>query len=684
MTPEENRRRSVDEHVRYIKNHLCDKDSNKPYVFISYKSDDWETVLHDIVYRLLKEHGLNVYFDGSFDTHNDLWISQFPENMENYNCKGVIAFVDDKYATSYATLLELMYSQTQQAGKKVVQVNLDKLTAMDGAEGEINTGLGVKNYEDGTVNLNAGTEKSLFDETFEELVDIGVFKEARHWYKRDRPFTKKRCSNLVKNLLAHLKINENYYNGPDGDLEGIIGSIQDALGKEVFHREKPDIVIEKETVVVRFRNDEQVQEFEIEKGRKLEEPAEPKKDGKVFRGWHELIPDVDGGRKWDFRKDVVGFDMELLARWEPVVSKPDSGTISLTDFLAKYGNNTFKKDTFAKFRLVGAEGYERYGTEFCDSAFDLAWGFVMKLLAERGMDFIREVNERHQGLKNPVFISQDIYDRREDQNKYRKIEAEGVEGYYMYRHYGQYQWIDAVLKPRLLEFGLPIDRFSFAYTSEEGAGGSGQKEVPGTDLTETAGSDEAAKRKGGTEKPVDQGKDGEDIDVVQMGGRITGPVTLSGGGPVEKISGRHRLSAFLEEYNNKKFQSKSCSHISLIGVNGCERYSLERDGDGKAFGTARQLVFCFAMSRIDEMGMAYIERVNGDGNMKNPIFITQEEHQARKERKESVTYTTVTSQAVSGYSMCTHYSEYDWLKNSLTKQLKALGLSQEDFYLEFE
>ena len=105
---------------------------------------------------------------------------------------------------------------------------------------------------------------------------------------------------------------------------------------------------------------------------------------------------------------------------------------------------------------------------------------------------------------------------------------------------------------------------------------------------------------------------------------------------MEKISGRHRLSAFLEEYNNKKFQSKSCSHIGLIGVNGCERYSLERDGDGKAFGTARQLVFCFAMSRIDEMGMAYIERVNGDGNMKNPIFITQEEHQARKVTIRSV------------------------------------------------
>lgn len=634
MTPEESRRRAEDEHVRYIKEQLCDKDSNRPYVFISYKSDDWEVVLHDIVYRLMKDYGLNVYFDGSFDTHNALWISQFPENMEHYNCMGVLAFVDDKYATSYATLLELMYSQTQQAEKKVVQVNLDRLTTMDGAEGEINTGLGVKNYEDGTVNLNAGTEKSLFDETFEELVDIGVFREARHWYKRERPFTKKRCSNLVKNLLAHLRINENYYGGPNGDLGGIVGSIQDAFGEAVFQRGKPVIVKETEKVVVGFRNDNQVQDFEIKKGQKPEKPA-----------------------------------------------VPEGGTISLTDFLAKYNNSTFKKDTYVEFRLVGAKGYERYGTEFCGSAYELAWGFVMKLLAERGMDFIREVNERHPGLKNPVFIDKDIYDGREDQNKYRKIEAEGVEGYYMYRHYGQYQWIDAVLKPRLLEFRLPMDKFCFEY--KPGEEGSGQKGSSEPDSAEENQSAEKKRSPGKAERQEKAGQEKEGDGETQGTGRITGPVTIKGGDSLGKISGRWKLSAFLAEYNNKTFQSKSCRNISLIGMNGCERYSLDRNGDGRAFETARQLVFCFAMSRIDEMGTAYIRQVNGDGNVKNPIFITQEEHRARKERKDSVSYTAVSSQAASGYSMCTHYSEYDWLKNSLAKQLKALGLDQEDFYLEF-
>jgi hypothetical protein len=41
-----------------------------------------------------------------------MWLEQFKENMESGCCKGVLAFLDDEYATSYTTVLELMYSQT--------------------------------------------------------------------------------------------------------------------------------------------------------------------------------------------------------------------------------------------------------------------------------------------------------------------------------------------------------------------------------------------------------------------------------------------------------------------------------------------------------------------------------------------------------------------------------------------
>lgn len=53
-------KRKNDEHVKYITSKLCNKDGDKPYIFISYKSDDWEIVLHEIVYRLVKDYHLNV------------------------------------------------------------------------------------------------------------------------------------------------------------------------------------------------------------------------------------------------------------------------------------------------------------------------------------------------------------------------------------------------------------------------------------------------------------------------------------------------------------------------------------------------------------------------------------------------------------------------------------------------
>ena len=54
---------------------------------------------------MVKEHGLNVYFDGDFSGHNPLWTDQFPENMESGNCRGVVAFIDDAYTKSYAILI---------------------------------------------------------------------------------------------------------------------------------------------------------------------------------------------------------------------------------------------------------------------------------------------------------------------------------------------------------------------------------------------------------------------------------------------------------------------------------------------------------------------------------------------------------------------------------------------------
>ena len=41
-------------------------EDDEPYVFVSYKSGDWELVLSEIVYTLHTQYGLRVYFDRDF------------------------------------------------------------------------------------------------------------------------------------------------------------------------------------------------------------------------------------------------------------------------------------------------------------------------------------------------------------------------------------------------------------------------------------------------------------------------------------------------------------------------------------------------------------------------------------------------------------------------------------------
>lgn len=163
----------------------------------------------------------------------------------------------------------------------------------------------------------------------------------------------------------------------------------------------------------------------------------------------------------DVQKDVER--MPTLEKETLYTSK-----ITLSDFLQQYDNTRFKKDTYAKFRLVGQGQYQRFTTNYYDSAYDLVWNFVMFLIQEKGMSFIHTVNKNHPGLKNPIFISEAEYDQRKEQGRYRKIESgnKDIDTFYMYRHYGQYQWIDSVLKQRLVEFGLPVDAFVFEYVNE--------------------------------------------------------------------------------------------------------------------------------------------------------------------------------------------------------------------------
>lgn len=424
LSKDELNRRKNDTNVKNIT--ICNSDGDKPYVFISYKSDDWEVVLKDIVYRLVTEYGLNVYFDGSFDDHNAIWTNQFTGNMESSKCRGVLAFIDNKYATSYATLLELMYSQTEYAGKlHVVTINLEELMDYNNDEGDENTGLGTFVFRDGTKNNNADTEKSLFDEAFEELSDKG--KLDKYKYKKNKYVTiknekcylnKRTCSRLFSELLKNLGVNENKYDKNDSRfLEQVKNSIVDACGEAVFS--------------------------------KPQKPPLQKKDN---------LETVQGEKS--------NYDPVAVSETS---KKPAVGTISLTDFFKKYNNQNFKKNTFKKYRLVGLNGYEKYTTGYCESASDIAWSFITKLIEEYGKNAIDRVNSIHSDVKNPIFITTQKYDSLGEKIKvrYKKLTIAEYTDYYMYSGYSQYDWLNYYMKARMMDFGLPIEKFVFEYSAEE-------------------------------------------------------------------------------------------------------------------------------------------------------------------------------------------------------------------------
>lgn len=250
LTDEEKERRRKDPRVGYIMERVCRYNSGKPYVFISYKSDEWEKVLGDIVYKLIKDFGLNVYFDGDFNGHNPHWTEQFPENMEADDCRGVLAFVDNSYTTSYATLMELLYSQVgcQESEppykfikKPVVTINLE---ALEVSHDKGDTGLGTACFEDGKANIHWQAEKELFDELFSKAKNPGIIKNTvRPYNKAKGKLSKELCSAMFKEILACIGANENYI-GAGSTLEDIVSIIKDECGPDVFASADPVIINE--------------------------------------------------------------------------------------------------------------------------------------------------------------------------------------------------------------------------------------------------------------------------------------------------------------------------------------------------------------------------------------------------------------------------------------------------------
>ncbi len=421
--------------IRWIKDHcLRTKDGNDPYVFISYKSDDYEQVLEGIVYEVCRKYNLRVYFDTAFDDESESWIKQFYGNMCNVKCKAMVAFISNKYYSSYATLLEMMARMTRKAGGDMkfdslpfVPINLEDIVDI---KSEKNTGLGTERFSDAKINKQAGTELKLFNKIFKEITDDRRLRELKYIYDRESD------SELYEEKTA-----------------------DDSAHGDMYLNETQCRAIMKKVCPDNNNNDGRNKDFVEVIHDKLKHLTG------VFGPPIKPDDEIEGGGSGPIDPDGPGTPPSP----DP---EPLTDTITFKDFLKKYNNNNFKKGTFTKFRLVGKDRYADYTTEFYDSSFDLTWDFVMKILKEKGEEYIHFVNGKNSEVKNPPFITKEDHEARKAGNNpvtYRQIELPGLSGYSMNRHYGQYGWVDQVLRRRMMELGLPLDAFFFEYV-KDGAG----------------------------------------------------------------------------------------------------------------------------------------------------------------------------------------------------------------------
>lgn len=127
----------------YLENNLIitECSQKKPFAFISYASDDWESVFKQAVVPIQKQYGLRVYADRAFDKLNDKWIVPMLRNVRGSDL--MVAFVSQNYIESYACFLELLTAVNNK--KQIVFVDLGGGLHLGDTTDQPNIERGVKN-----------------------------------------------------------------------------------------------------------------------------------------------------------------------------------------------------------------------------------------------------------------------------------------------------------------------------------------------------------------------------------------------------------------------------------------------------------------------------------------------------------------------------------------------------------
>ena len=168
----------------------------------------------------------------------------------------------------------------------------------------------------------------------------------------------------------------------------------------------------------------------------------------------------------------------------------------------------------------------------------------------------------------------------------------------------------------------------------------------------------------------------EELEGRGVHGDIIPPGPPDPNGP--EIKGAFTLPDFFKEYNISTFRKDKFYKVALIGQGACARYNTP------FFDSASSLTWHFVQTVLKVHGYDYISLVlKKYTGLKNPPFITAQEHQVRIARKDSVKYRQLEVPGLESWSMCAHYGQYNWFGDVLRKRILDLDFSLEMFSFQF-
>ena len=645
---------------------ISDCRQKKPYVFISYKSDDWRVALEDIAFTMQKRFGLRVYYDRAFESNNDIWVKSMKANMESIYCKAVIAVYSEKYVNSYATLLEILTSQKEGDvdPKEVIPVFLP--VKIKGKEQEVR---GLKDYVKIAAQEGSnptGIKKTEWDALM-ECVNNFNFKSNRrtddHIKEACEQFKQKRnCEDLTtqdvrtcfRNMEEQIAGNQNHLGNTFYD--NLYLTIRDV-------EERMDSgILENESVFDELLKNEA--DFSIPMTPALDSInfSRPKSEPTVDSPSPEkrFISQPESTTTFGTASDS---DMPMSAdtpkpskpQPTPVVGEQLHGSYSLYDLTTL---KEYKGFTAKWFNMVGMRvtNHPQFNITPCKTVSVLTQQFVNLCIREQGEAYIHRVNKKNQGSKNPVFVKTDM-----TQNYkviYSKIDV--LPEWSMNINFSPYNFLKE-LRSRVEELNINPQDVELIFVD---SGNSVSDSIAISTETKSVSSTGSASNvyRDAAYAFMDQNADYQGTSV----GSKSQPIPKAG----EQLHGSYSLYDLttLKEY--KGFTAK---WFSMVGM----RVAHHPQYTITPCKTVSVLTQQFVNLCIMEQGEAYIHRVNKKNQgSKNPVFVKTNMAQNYK-----VMYSKI--DVLPEWSMNINFSPYNFLKE-LRSRVEDLAINPKDVELVFD